>query len=81
MNKLRVVLDTNVLLISIPKKSKYRPLFDSLVQGKIEIVISNEILNEYVEIIEQKANSVVAQNIAQMLVRLQNVEKIEVSFR
>ena len=44
---MRVVLDTNVLLISIPSNSKYRPIFDSLINGDFELAISNEIINEY----------------------------------
>ncbi len=81
MSKLRVVLDTNVLLISIARKSKYRPIFDSLLEGKFQAVISNEILSEYVEIIERKANAIVAHNIAESITNLSNVEKIEISYK
>jgi len=81
MNKLRVVLDTNAFLISISRKSKFRLIFDLLLSSKIQLVISNEILMEYVEIIEQKANAIVANNIAEMLVNRKNVEKIEISYK
>jgi putative PIN family toxin of toxin-antitoxin system len=75
-----VVLDTNALLVSIPKKSNYRPVLDALVDGKFDLVISNDILSEYVEIIERKANSTVANNIAEMLLSLDNLNKVEVYF-
>jgi putative PIN family toxin of toxin-antitoxin system len=75
-----VVLDTNALLVSIPKKSIYRPVLDALVDGKFDVVISNDILSEYVEIIERKANSTVANNIAEMLLSLDNLNKVEVYF-
>lgn len=81
MSKLRVVLDTNALLVSIARKSKYRLIFDSLLEGKFEAVITNEILSEYVEIIERKTNSIVAHNIAESITNLPNVEKIEVSYK
>lgn len=55
MSKLRVVLDTNVLLVSIARKSKYRLIFDSLLEGQFQAVISNEILTEYVDIISIEA--------------------------
>lgn len=42
-----VVLDTNVLLISIPKRSEYRPILDALIKGEFKLVISNDILSEY----------------------------------
>jgi len=50
---MRVVLDTNSLLVSISKKSKYRPIFDGILQGKFTLLITNEILSEYTEIIER----------------------------
>ena len=78
---MRVVLDTNVLLVSIPKLSKYRPIFESLIGKKYTLIISNEILAEYEEIIAQKANEIAAQNIVKMLVTLSNVEKKEIYFR
>ncbi|SFE37870.1 PIN domain-containing protein [Spirosoma endophyticum] len=46
---MRVVLDINVLLISLPVTSKYRPIFDSLKGGKFELILSNDILSEYHE--------------------------------
>jgi len=81
MSKLRVVLDSNVLLVSIARKSKFRPIFNSLLNGQFQAVITNEILNEYIEIIERKANAIVAHNIAESITNLPNVEKIEISFK
>lgn len=78
---MRVVLDTNVLLVSIPKLSKYRPIFENLIEKKYTLIISNEILTEYEEIIARKANESVAQNIVKMLVTLSNVEKKEIYYR
>ncbi|WP_051293277.1 putative toxin-antitoxin system toxin component, PIN family [Olivibacter sitiensis] len=77
---MRVVLDTNVLLVSIARKSIYRPIFDALLEGRFELVISNEILSEYVEIIGQRANPIVASNIAEMLLSLKNLHKVDVYF-
>lgn len=81
MNNVRVVLDTNVLLISIARQSKYHPIFKGILNNDFEIVISNEIISEYIEILERKANTTVATNVIEFLINLPNVEKIEVSFR
>ncbi|HEY4327784.1 MAG TPA: putative toxin-antitoxin system toxin component, PIN family [Mucilaginibacter sp.] len=75
-----IVLDANALLVSIPKKSIYRPILDALIDGKFNLVISNNILSEYTEIIERKTNSFVANNIAEMLLSLDNLNKVEVYF-
>ena len=37
---MKVVLDTNVLLMSIPKISKYRPIFDGLIKARYDLAIS-----------------------------------------
>lgn len=78
---MRVVLDTNSLLASISKNSKYRPIFDGLLQGKFTLLITNEILTEYTEIIERKASPIVAANISELLAQAKHVEKIEVFFK
>ena len=57
---MRVVLDTNVLLVSIPTKSIYRIIFNALIDGSIELALSNDILTEYHEIIAEKTNGVIA---------------------
>jgi putative PIN family toxin of toxin-antitoxin system len=75
-----VVLDTNVLLISIPQKSIYRPILDALINGEFNLVLSNDILSEYTEVIERKANHTVSNNIAEMLLSLDNLNKVEVHF-
>jgi len=78
---MRVVLDTNVLLVSIPKRSPYRLIFDSLLNKQFHLIISNDILSEYMEIIGKKSNETVATNIIEMLLTLQNVQKQEIFFK
>jgi putative PIN family toxin of toxin-antitoxin system len=77
----KVVLDTNVLLISIPKTSKYRLIFDGLIKGKYTLALSESILQEYVEIIGQKTTGQIAQNLSELLLSLDNVEKTSIYFR
>lgn len=78
---MKVVIDTNVVLMSIPKISKYRPIFDGLLQSKFKMAVSTAILEEYMEIISAKTNSIIAHNIGELLMLLGNVEKTEVYFR
>lgn len=77
----RVVLDTNSLLVSIGRKSKYRPIFDALLAGQFRLLVSNDILSEYAEKIEQKANALVASNIVDFLARSPDVERIDIYFK
>ena len=78
---MKVVIDTNVLLMSIPKISKYRLIFDGLIQSKYDLAISEEILQEYIEIIGRKTTGDIAQNLAELITQLDNVEKTEIYFR
>ncbi|CAN5574437.1 hypothetical protein BH10ACI1_BH10ACI1_33280 [soil metagenome] len=78
---LKILLDTNILLICLATKSKYRPIFDALLRGKFELIISNEILTEYIEILERKTNQTIANNVAELLLSLTNVRKNEVYYR
>jgi putative PIN family toxin of toxin-antitoxin system len=48
-NKLKVVIDTNVLLVILPINSPYHNIFQSLIREDFIICITNEILFEYEE--------------------------------
>jgi putative PIN family toxin of toxin-antitoxin system len=78
---MRVVIDTNSLLVSIGRKSKYRPIFEAILTGRIKLLITNEIVSEYVEVIEKRTNVIVAHNIGEFLISSPDVEKIEISFK
>lgn len=78
---MKVVLDTNILLVSIPKTSEYRLIFDGVIDMKYELVVSNEILLEYEEIIIQETSQIVATNIVELLVKADNVEKREIFYK
>ncbi|MEZ5055399.1 MAG: putative toxin-antitoxin system toxin component, PIN family [Saprospiraceae bacterium] len=51
--ELNLVLDTNVLIASIPKKSPSRWLWNKFLSEEIEISITTEILLEYEEILNR----------------------------
>jgi putative PIN family toxin of toxin-antitoxin system len=77
----KVVLDSNVFLVSIPRKSEFRLIFNELISKKFELVLSTDILNEYAELIERKANREVSSHIMEMLINLENVTFQELYFK
>lgn len=79
-NNLKVVLDTNVLLVSISSKSKHHWIFEKLLANEFELTITNEILLEYEEVISNKFNKLVARNIVKALLILPNVKQIPIYF-
>ncbi|MBU2506981.1 MAG: putative toxin-antitoxin system toxin component, PIN family [Bacteroidetes bacterium] len=79
-DRLKVVLGTNVLLVSISSKSKYHWIYDKLVADEYDLFITNEILMEYEEIISQKYNPSVARDVIKSLLILPNVYKVSIYF-
>ena len=76
-----VVIDTNCLLQIISRKSPYRPIWDAFIDGRFDLCVSNEILDEYIEIISQKMTPEIAENVADLLLKSKNVELIYPQFR
>lgn len=62
-----VVLDTNCLLASLSKRGRYFRVWQGLHEGKYMLCVSNEILEEYEEIIARKTNGIIAGNVIQTL--------------
>ncbi len=71
--KLKILLDTNILLVSISSKSKYHWVFSKLLDNQYQLFVTNEILLEYEEIISSKYNVNVAKNVIRTLLNLDNV--------
>lgn len=47
---MRIVLDTNVLISALIKKGKPKILFDRVTDGKIQLVLSEPILEEFIKV-------------------------------
>ncbi len=52
-----LVLDTNSLIQCVSRRSAYHGLWLSLLDGRNRLCVTTEILDEYVEIMEQKAGA------------------------
>lgn len=63
-----IVLDTNVLLQIIPKRSKYRKVWDSFLNGEFCLCVSNEIVAEYHEILSRLSNNAVADSVLGVII-------------
>ncbi len=75
-----VVLDTNVLLETFPKKAKYHWIFQYFLENKFTLAVSTEVLPEYQEIITRKTNDSIATNVVNGILRRSNTIRIEPSF-
>ena len=77
----KIVLDTNGLISSLSRRGRFYPIWRSFQQGRYTLCISNEILDEYIEIISRKMTPEIAENVADLLLKSKNVELINPEFR
>ena len=73
---LRIVLDTNVLVASISQRSPYYWVWELFLNGKYELCITTEILNEYAEIIERYYSAIDAEHTITQIMLSQNSVQI-----
>ncbi len=76
-----VVIDTNCLLQIISRKSPYRPIWDAFIAGRYDLCVSNEILDEYQEILGQQITPTIAENVVLLILNQQNVQLVDPHFR
>lgn len=81
ISRLKVVLDTNVLLVSLPRKSQFRPIFDRLLHGEFDLAISNDIQTEYEEIIAQRYDAQTVKELFDLFSLLPNVVEVTPYFK
>ena len=77
---MRIVVDTNVLLVAIPRKSSYHWLFQSFLKRSFELLFSNEILNEYEEQFSLRWEPEATAELSTLLLEARNSVLVEVYF-
>ncbi len=78
---MKVVLDTNILLVSVSQKSPLHWIFTALKRGDFVLCVTTEILNEYTEILERHMGARVSENVMGALENLPNVAKVTTWYR
>ncbi len=71
-----IVLDTNCLLAILPSVSPYHRVWTDILEGNVCICVSNEILEEYEEILEQKTNAEIAKSVIKLILSAPNLKKV-----
>lgn len=79
--KKRIVLDTNCLISSLSRTSDSYVVWRGLYEGKYTLCVSNEILNEYQEIVGQMTTPEIAENVIQFLINCEHVEFVNTYYR
>ena len=76
-----LVLDTNILLVSLSSKSGFRMIFNSFVNEEITLCVTTEILLKYEEIISKYFGKKMASTVLQLIENAPNIEQINTYFK
>ena len=77
----KVVLDTNVLLVSISERSKLHWIFKKLIDKEYTLCITTDILSEYSEIIERHMGADISESVMGVFDNLRNIEFVTKYFQ
>ncbi len=78
---MKIVLDTNCLLVAIPKRSVYRWLWNAFREKRFVLCYTNEILEEYNEIIADFYSYELAENLINEILNSENAEPVTVFYK
>lgn len=79
---MRIVLDTNCLLMILPRRSPYRIVWDEFLACHIVFCLSNDIMEEYVEKLSEKTSPEVASNVINTILnKKDNVVLVDPRYR
>ncbi len=79
--RLKIVLDTNIIISALGRKSPYKIIINKLLEDKYDLFVSTEILLEYEEKIIQLHNVAVAHTFLDFLSILPNVHQSTIYYR
>ncbi len=78
---MRILIDTNILLAIVPKRSSERWLYEKLRNAEITLIISNEIIKEYEEKLAWFYSEYFAEIVLEELLNLPLTEQIEAFYK
>lgn len=78
---MKIVIDTNILLVSISDRSPYHIIFKNFIDGKFQLCVTTDILSEYEEIIERLINQITADAVLKAIENSPNTILVEKYFR
>ena len=76
-----IVIDTNSLIMSISSRNGYHRIWKSFLAGDFVLCISNEILEEYAEVIARNISVNLARYIVYTIMERNNVRQIVPSYK
>jgi len=79
-NRLKIVLDTNIILASAYHLSPYYSIIENLIEDKFDLFVTTEIMLEYEEKLFSKFNKLFAEKIISAINEIDNIKYIDIYF-
>lgn len=70
---MRVVLDTNCLIMAISARNEYYQVWQDFLDGKYVLCITNEIIEEYLEVIARNISPLLSEFVISTIINRKNV--------
>lgn len=77
----KIVLDTNVLIMAVSARNVYHKVWQAFLEGEYTLCVSNEIIEEYLEVLSNNIGSRVAEAVVYTILTRKNVEMLDPHFR
>lgn len=78
---MKIVLDTNCLLMAISARSRYHIVWRKFLDGKFTLCVTNEIIEEYVEVVGRNISERAAEAVVYLVLTRPNVLFLDPHFR
>ena len=78
---MRIVLDTNCLLMAISNRNRFHRVWQAFVNGEYTLCVTNDIIEEYVEVIGRNISERAAEAVVYIIMTRNNVLHIDPHFR
>ncbi|OKS88413.1 putative toxin-antitoxin system toxin component, PIN family [Mucilaginibacter polytrichastri] len=78
---MKIVLDSNVLLVAIGRRSQYRPIWNAFIEGKYQLIISEDIIHEYEEILIQHSAPGIADFVKEIFIESPDVSIQQIFYK
>ena len=75
-----IVLDTNSLIMAISANGKYYQVWQDFLDEKYRLCVSNEIIEEYVEVVGRNLNPMFADMISYVILNSDNVVMVDPTY-
>ena len=77
---MNVVLDTNCLIMAISAQNEYYQVWHNFLEGKYCLCITNEIIEEYSEVLARNISPLVSEYIITAILNRKNVKRLSPSY-